>query len=548
MKTTTISKFLCTAFAGIACLMSYARYNASALVPYPNHIEIPVAGDAFEISESTTIQSYLPNDGICLSTLQDMIKRRMGLSLPAQREGAENAIELRLDDSLENDEHYAIDISSDKAVIRGKTQAAVFYGLQTLDQILIGDIGNTRQRRIAPISIDDAPRFEYRALMLDPARNFLPIEDIKFFIDQMARFKYNALQLHLTDDQGWRIEIKSHPELTEIGANRNPTAGAGAPDNGYYTQDQIKDLIEYASQRNIEIVPELDIPGHTAAVLAAHPELACTPTDTAGIALGKTDNLMICADKDDAYSLYKDIIEEVAALFPSKKIHLGGDEAAIPRNWGACEHCNALMKKLGYTEPSQLMNHFFGIILGYVRDNGKEPVLWCELDNIYLPANAYLFDYPADAILTTWRYGLTPLCIELTAKHGNKLIMAPGEYAYLDYPQYKNDLPEYNNWGMPTTTLEQCYGFDPGYGLPEQEQQHIIGVMGTLWGEAIKDINRASYMAFPRALALAEAAWTDMDSRSWESFKERIMPNLSDMMKRGVSVRAPYEIGRQNEF
>lgn len=200
------------------------------------------------------------------------------------------------------------------------------------------------------------------------------------------------------------------------------------------------------------------------------------------------------------------------------------------------------MHKAGYNEPSQLMNIFFGKMLDIVKRNKKEAILWCELDNICPPANDYLFPYPTDVTLVTWRNGLTPKCIELTRKHGNNLIMAPGEYTYLDYPQWKNDLPEYNNWGMPVTTLETCYKFDPGYGLSPEESSHITGVMATLWAEAIKDINRVNYMFFPRGLAIAEAAWSTMEQRSWESFKERLQPNLSDLMKCGVSYRVPFEI------
>ena len=181
-------------------------------------------------------------------------------------------------------------------------------------------------------------------------------------------------------------------------------------------------------------------------------------------------------------------------------------------------------------------------MIDIIRHYGKEPVMWCELDNIWPPANDYLFPYPADVTLVTWRNALTPKCIELTRKNGHKLIMAPGEHAYLDYPQYNGDLPEWNNWGMPVTTLETTYKLDPGYGLPQKEQSHIIGIMGTLWSEAIRDINRVTYMAFPRALALAEAGWTQMPQRSWESFKERIYPNITNLMKKGVSVRVPFEI------
>ena len=258
--------------------------------------------------------------------------------------------------------------------------------------------------------------------------------------------------------------------------------------------------------------------------------------------VGKTTDLMLCANNEKVYSVYQDIIKEISSLFPSDYIHLGGDEAVIEKNWTQCSRCQAMMKKLGYQKASQLMIPFFSRMLSFVQENNKTPILWCELDNIYPPANDYLFPYPKNVTLVSWRGGLTPTCLELTRKHGNPLIMAPGEYAYLDYPQLKGDFPEFNNWGMPVTTLEKSYQFDPGYGVPAEDQAHITGVMGTLWGEAIRDINRATYMAYPRAFALAEAGWTQMKFRNWESFKQRLYPNLTNLMKKGVSVRVPFEI------
>ena len=176
------------------------------------------------------------------------------------------------------------------------------------------------------------------------------------------------------------------------------------------------------------------------------------------------------------------------------------------------------------------------------KENNKTPILWCELDNIYPPANDYLFPYPKNVTLVSWRGGLTPTCLELARKHGNPLIMAPGEYAYLDYPQLKGDFPEFNNWGMPLLLWKSRINSTRDMALPAEDQAHITGVMGTLWGEAIRDINRATYMAYPRAFALAEAGWTQMKFRNWESFKQRLYPNLTNLMKKGVSVRVPFEI------
>lgn len=539
MKKTILAAIMAIATATAAV----AQSNTQALIPYPNSIEQCNNGKTFALNSKTEITTSLADGTFVIGELQRILQKRLGVS-PAMGNGKQNKniISLEVDSSIEGREHYILEVNKNGIYIKGATEGALFLALQTLDQLFVGDVCNTAKGEIAHILIDDAPRYGVRAIMLDPARHFIPVKDVKLFIDQMARFKFNTLQLHLTDDQGWRIEIKSHPELTAIGAHRHPGGSNQGPDNGYYTQEELKEIIRYAADRNIEIIPELDIPGHSVAILAAYPELGCAFRHGDKKDLGHTTNMMLCAANTDVYGIYADIIKEVAELFPSDYIHLGGDEAAVKENWAKCPDCLALMQQLGYDKPSQLMIPFFNNILGSVRNNGKKAILWCELDNIWPPANDYLFPYPTDVTLVTWRNALTPKCIELTRKYGNPLIMAPGEHAYLDYPQYPGDLPEFNNWGMPVTTLEQSYRLDPGYGLPAEEQAHIQGVMATMWAEAIRDINRVTYMAFPRAMAIAEAGWSNMQQRSWESFKQRIYPNITEMMKDGISVRVPFEI------
>ena len=519
--------FFAAIIAIATATVSIAQDNLQALIPYPNKIEQCSKGKAFEVNSATTIKSSLPGDAFVIKELQRITQKRLGLTPGISSKNSKNIISLQVDSNLAGREHYTLEVNKNGIFIKGATEGAIFLALQTLDQLLIGDICNTAENRIAHVRIDDSPRFGFRAIMLDPARHFIPVKDVKLFIDQMARFKFNVLQLHLTDDQGWRIEIKSHPELTNIGAFRVQGGSNQGPDNGYYTQEELKDIIQYAAERNIEIIPELDIPGHSVAILAALPELGCAFRHGDKKDLGSTTNMMLCAANNDVYSIYADIIKEVAALFPSPYIHLGGDEAAVKENWAKCPDCLNLMQQLGYEKPSQLMIPFFNNILEIVRENNKKAILWCELDNIWPPANDYLFPYPNDVTLVTWRNALTPKCIELTRKYGHPLIMAPGEHAYLDCPQYHGDLPEFNNWGMPITTLEQSYRLDPGYALPAEEQAHIQGVMGTLWAEAIRDINRVTYMAFPRSMAIAEAGWSNMEQRSWDSFKQRIYPNIT---------------------
>lgn len=515
----------------------FAQDNLSALLPYPNHIE--QREGTFSISANEQIVTDSDELIFAATELQHICNQRFGIELPTGKNGK---IKLMLNEQIDGKEHYRLTISSRGITIEGKTPAGVLYGVYTLDQVLLGDVTNTKNKKIRSIFIEDYPAYPYRALMLDPARHFLPVNDVKHYIRQMARYKYNTLQLHLSDDQGWRIEIKSHPKLTGIGAFPNPKGGTNNPDNGFYSQEQLKELIRYAANLNVEIIPEIDIPGHTAAFLAAYPELHYDIHKDSVFQFGKAFNLMLSAVNPKVYEILDDVIREISTLFPSKKIHLGGDESAIASNWAKSPEHLQLMKEHGYTKADQLMNFFFSKVLTSTKRYGLHTILWCELDNISMPANNYLFDYPQDVTLVTWRYGLTPKCIELTQKSNNALILAPGEYAYLDYPQYKNDFPEFNNWGMPTTTLRRTFEFDPTYKLASEKRRQIIGIMGTLWGEAINDIHRATYMTYPRGLALAETGWCQNPGKDWESFKSRMLPNLSDMMSRGVSIRVPFEI------
>jgi len=525
-KYITLFCFILSAF----CLS--AQNNLSALIPMPNQYKIG-QGKSFAVNNLTKIYTSNKQLDFTASLLQQVFKKRMNIQLPVTHSpSADATIRLIIDPTIKGNETYKLTVTAHGLTIYGSSSIAIQDGIMTTDQLLLGDAFASSRHQIAPITISDKPRFARRILMLDPARHFLSVKDIKFYIDQMIKYKFNALQLHLTDDQGWRVEIKGYPKLT-----------AGGP---FYTQEELKDLCNYAALRNVEIIPELDVPGHTVSILSAYPELACTVNDTIPKIIGTTTDMMLCCSQQEVYSFYKVIISQVCALFPSPYIHLGGDEAAISKNWAKCERCQALMKEKGYSNPAQLMIPFFDKILSYVRDAGKKAILWCELNNIYAPADDYLFPYPKDVMLVSWRNGLTPTCIDITKRYGNTLILAPGEYAYFDYPQMKGDLPEYNNWGMPITTLKKSYEFDPGYGLPADRYNHVDGVMGTLWGEAIIDINRALYMTYPRAFALSEAGWTDMEHRNWNSFRQRLYPNLLDLIKCGVSVRAPFEIAKDN--
>lgn len=527
-------------------LLCYGLFTLSVLcaqpiIPVPSKI---LRGQGrFEFSQKSKIVFSRPELKNEAKTLQKLLSDCTDYELSCQTDSSCKGknIYLQIDPAIASPEGYRLKIEPTKICISGQTAVGIFYGIQTLSQLFPAD---EKRNSLQVLEIEDAPRYAYRALMLDPARHFIPAKEIKRFINLMARYKFNVLQLHLTDDTGWRIEIKKYPLLTRKGAFREEHSGSQGPHNGFYTQEEVRELVAYAAERHIELIPELDIPGHTVAAIYAYPELGCAGKKDDPIRFGKTFDRTLCASQEQVYRFCSDILQEVCALFPSKHIHFGGDEAALDKNWGKCPECRKLMENQGMKNTSELMGYFFRRIHKLARQNGKETMLWCELDQVRMPAHDFLFPYDKGCILFSWRMGLTPKVIELTRKAGIRLVVSPGEHCYFDYPQYKGDLPEFNNWGMPLLSLEQTYNWDPGYGLPAEEQDHIIGVAGLLWGEAMQDINRITYMAYPRAMALAEAGWSRMENRNWENFKKNLLPHLTRLTAEGISFRVPFEIYR----
>lgn len=413
-----------------------------------------------------------------------------------------------------NPEAYRLEVTPREVRITGGSPAGVFYGVQTLRQ-LVDQNGD-----IPCVTIRDEPRYAYRGLMLDPARHFLPVEDIERFIDAMAMYKFNALHLHLTDDQGWRVEIKKYPRLTEAGSVRAETDGDGTPHGGYYTQEELRKLVAYAAERHVEIVPEFDIPGHSVAAVVSYPWLSCRRIDT--LAVRTTPGVspdLLCAGNDSTVAFMKDVLQEIAAIFPSTRFHIGGDEAPMER-WAECPKCQARKQALGLENEPELMGWLLGQAAQTLAEAGKRPMIWYETD---VPR------YPANATMYAWRMGLTPAVIDSAQIHGWPVVLASGEYAYFDYPQAADERP--SDW-MPVLTLRKAYEFDP-------QDDPVTGVEATLWGEYIPTIERAFYMTFPRALALSEAAWSQPRNRSWERFKAKLPGQFRLLKQANIPFRQP---------
>ena len=446
---------------------------------------------------------------------------------------------LGLDPSLKDDEAYTLDVTEKGVSIHGKTATGVFNGLMTFDQLMRGNGTTACCEAIPQLHITDQPRTHIRELMVDPCRTFIPFNELKAFIPEMARYKYNTIHLHLTDDQAWRIEIKKYPQLTQQASSRVGMDDMLVPISGYYTQDQMRELVAYAAKYHVQVVPEIEMPGHEVAAIHVFPELTCgakqVPIRTT---CGVSDNLL-CPGKEFTFEFLGNVFRELADIFPSPYIHLGGDEAGNPALdcWTHCTDCQALKKQLGITttdrsENWRLQEYLFNRVIDTLRTKyGKTPMFWYETDFKKIQPGCVTF---------SWRHGLTKRALEAAVANNAKIMLCPGEHCYLDYPMAAGDMPEVN-WGMPIIPLKRSYELDPAWGMGEDfERNNLFGVAGTLWSECINTPERIYYQAYPRALALSEVGWTPGKKRSWDDFLKRLSPVLKDMMRRGITFSMQY--------
>ena len=452
----------------------------------------------------------------------------------AQQKGAQLTMTLAIDPTLTDAEAYTLEVQQKGVVIKGKTAAGVFYGLMTFDQLLRGNASKLGCDVIPQLALDHQPRTHVRELMVDPCRIFIPYEELKAFVPEMARYKLNMLHLHLMDDQAWTIEIKKYPRLTAEASSRWGMDDMLMPIKGYYTQEQMRDFVAYCAKYHIQVVPEIEMPGHEVAAISVYPELTCQgvrkPIRTT---CGVSDELL-CAGNEFTYEFLGNVFKELADVFPSEYIHLGGDEAGNPALdcWTNCPKCQTLKKKLGITstdrsENWKLQGYLFDRVIDLLRTQyHKTPMFWYETDFKKIQPGCVTF---------AWRAGLTKEALVAAVKNNARILLCPGEHCYFDYPMAKGDMPEVN-WGMPVTSLKAAYDLDPAWGMGEEfEKNNLFGVAGTLWSECINSPERIYYQAYPRALALAEAGWSFQKNRSWEGFLTRLKPTAKDMMRRGIT-------------
>ena len=509
-----------------------AQNNPIQLIPQPVDIQ-PLSG-SFSLSKSTSISFNQAAAGTVAAMLAQKLNTPTGMAIKAQQ-GAKSSIQLNLNASptpLLGKEGYTLEVTTKGVVLSANQPAGLFYGMQTLLQLFPKEIESktvaTANWTIPAVSITDYPRLAWRGIMLDVSRHFFSKEDVMTYIDEIARLKYNTFHWHLTDDNGWRIEIKSLPKLTSVGAWRvaraghfgdrdDPKPGEAATYGGFYSHEDIKAVIRYAQARNVTIVPEIDVPGHSMAAIAAYPELSCTKNPNTFVDPGtnfadwygngtfkmKIENTLNPSD-EAVYTFLDKVFTEVAALFPNQYIHVGGDEC-YKGYWKEDPGCQALMKKLGIRHVEDLQGYFMGRVEGILKAKGKKLLGWDEiLEGGISP----------EATVMSWR-GIKG-GIE-AAQMGHEVIMTPTTFAYLDYTQGDPsvDPPIYAN-----LRCKKSYSYEP---VPEGvDPKYILGGQGNLWTEHIPSLRAAEYMTFPRAWALSEVYWSPKSAKNWENFAGRM--------------------------
>jgi hexosaminidase len=530
---------LCTVVATSAANAQDTNPNLG-IIPAP--VSIKRNSGEFILSQQTTIIADSVNNKAVLFLI-DYLRNKAMLRVQLEaNHGVVTANSLLLTsagtDNLPAD-GYRLTITPQQISIAGKG-AGLFYGIQTLIQLM--PLERAATVKLPCLQVEDYPRFGYRGLMLDVCRHFFSVEMVKKYIDLMAAYKLNTFHWHLTDDQGWRIEIKKYPKLTQIGSqraqtvignyhDRTPQQFDNTPYGGYYTQDQIRDVVKYAADRYINIVPEIEMPGHSEAALAAYPELSCDPSLTYKVAETWGVFHDIYAPTDQTFNFLQDVLTEVMELFPSKYIHIGGDE--VPKDaWKKSAFCQKLMKKLGLKTEDELQSYFIQRIEKFVNSKGRSIIGWDEILEGGLSPNATVMSWRGEA------GGIA------AAQQNHNVIMTPGSGGlYLDQLQGKlNDEPLSIGGYDP---LSKIYSYNPVPAvLTPDQQKFIIGVQANVWTEYIPTDNKLEYMILPRMLALAEVAWTPLGNKNFVDFADVRLPgHLARFDNSRLDYRVPAAIG-----
>ena len=419
-----------------------------------------------------------------------------------------------------NQGKYFLNINQNEVAISQSDPLGNFYGIQTLLQLIPAE--QKTEIKLPCVEIKDAPKYAWRGMHLDCARHFFPVSFVKKYIDYLTMFKFNTFHWHLTDDQGWRIEIKRYPKLTEVGAWRNGSMVGHYGDQkyddirygGFYTQAEIKEVVAYATQRHITIVPEIEMPGHAVAALAAYPQYSCTggPFEV-GKQWGVLDDVF--CPKEETFTFLQNILTEVIALFPSQYIHIGGDECPKTR-WKTCPHCQALMKEKALKDEHELQSYFVQRIEKFVNSKGRKIIGWDEILEGGLAPNAAVM---------SWRGTEGGIA---AAKQNHFVVMTPGDYCYFDHYQSESKTEPLAIGGF--TSIEKVYSFNPTpKELNLEQAKYILGAQANVWSEYIDTPEKVEYMIFPRMIALSEVLWGTSNPNDFDSFKTRLLEQFKTL-------------------
>ena len=506
------------------CLLAQNRIN---IVPLP--VSVKEQSGEFNINSDTKL--FIKGNGLDKEAayFNDYLQQFYGFKLQTTSKVVKGTIVLHYEKAgSDGPDAYHLDIEPGKIEVSGDSASGVFYALQSLIQLLpVPDSGINLEALAVPCAdIHDHPRFAYRGLHLDVGRHFFSADFIKKYIDLMAHYKYNTFHWHLTEDQGWRIEIKRYPLLTTVGSQRketmtdkdfDPYKGDGTPYGGFYTQDQIRDVVKYASDRHITIIPEIEMPGHALAALASYPYLGCTggPYDV-GTKWGVFDDVF-CAGNDSVFTFLEGVLDEVMELFPSKYIHIGGDECPKTR-WKTCPKCQKRMHDLGLKDEGELQSYFVQRVEKYLNSKGRSIIGWDEILEGGLAPNATVM---------SWRGEEGGIA---AAKQHHDVVMTPGKYLYFDHYQADPKTEPLAIGGfLPVDTVYSYERYSKE--LTPEEAHYVLGAQGNVWTEYMKTSDYVEYMVFPRALALAEVNWTPRGQRNYSDFLSRTRAQQEKLLK-----------------
>lgn len=491
--------------------------NQLPIIPYPK--ELQVNKRSFTITNKTIINA--DKNLFEANYLKEIIKHQLGfdleISISPNAISRIDIIQDVPDPGLFNKETYYLSVDENRIEIVANSNQGLFYGIQTLAQLF--PVKKTLEVKLSAIQIFDKPKYDWRGMHLDVSRHFFPIEFIKKYIDYLARYKMNVFHWHLTDDQGWRIEIKKYPKLTEIGAWRKGSMIGhyreqkfdDKPYGGFYTQEEIKEIVAYATERHITVVPEIEMPGHAVAALASYPQYSCTggPFEVA-LKWGVLDDVF--CPKEETFEFLENILSEVITLFPSEFIHIGGDECPKTR-WKKCANCQSVIKREGLKDEHELQSYFIRRIEKFVNSRGRKIMGWDEILEGGLAPNAAVM---------SWRG--TKGGIE-AAKQNHFVVMTPGSHCYFDHYQGEPKNEPLAIGGF--TTVEKVYGFNPTpTTLNKNEANYILGAQGNVWTEYMEDANKVEYMIFPRMLALSEVLWGTSNTEKYKEFQDRMIQHF----------------------